>query len=480
MASNKIREIDMTGMQAWEIAQSFTSQAVPKLQKEEDLDWTDTKTNIGDIDVSDIRARWYTEVPGSRAPDFVFIGGIQAMSNMGYDVSQAEALIPQTHKAWLENDDVTLLKNTAKIFELLGKAPKIPDHPYWSYKYYSNFEDHSADVKFPVYQMPYISQEEMFEKIHAGWQAQIAGAAIGTILEGYTTDQIRNKFGEVYDYLRAPSTYNDDVLFEIAFLEAFKNKGYDVTSEDIGLEWIGRIEYTWSGEEVAFKNMKRGIFPPQSATVNNPWREWIGAQMRGSICGMVAPGDPYMASKLAWTDGTISHVNNGVLGEVFNAILCSLAYVKSDVREILEETVSLMPKKSEYYSVVKFALEQCGKYDNWEAAWRECEKKYHRYNWIHTYPNAAAQVIALYFGNDSFDECMHICCMCGQDVDCNAGQIGTIYGIIGRYGAIDKKWTEPFGDKFDSLVRGYEHTTVSALAKLTLDCIKNAGNKNQK
>ena len=68
-----------------------------------------------------------------------------------------------------------------------------------------------------------------------------------------------------------------------------------------------------------------------SATLNNPWREWIGAQMRGSVCGMVAPGNPLLAAQLAWTDGTVSHVNNGVLGEVFNAILVSLAYVEDDV-----------------------------------------------------------------------------------------------------------------------------------------------------
>lgn len=61
---------------------------------------------------------------------------------------------------------------------------------------------------------------------------------------------------------------------------------------------------------------------------------------------------------------------------------------------------------------------------------------------------------------------MHICAMCGQDVDCNAGQIGTVYGIMQGYKGIHKKWTDPFKDRFDSLFRGYEHTTLSYLAKL--------------
>lgn len=458
-------------MKAWEYAYKMTQNAVPVLQTEEEKEWTEQKVSIGDIDIEESRIRWKTQVPGSRAPDFVMIGGIQATENMGYDVSQAEEMIPAIEKAFNENDDVEFLKLTAKLFHVLSIAPRVEGHPYWSYRYYKNFEEHAEEVEFPEYKVPKYRREELFEKVHAGWLAQIAGAAVGTIIEGYCTEQLKKSFGEIRDYIRTPSTYNDDVLFELAFLEAYLKKGKKVTSEDIALEWVGRIEYTWSAEEVAFKNLKRGIFPPVSANVNNPWREWIGAQMRGSICGMVAPGDPKLAAKLAWTDGTISHVNNGVLGEVFNAILVSLAYVENDVIDILRKTIAMMPPKSEYYSVMKFAWDACEKYGNWEAAWKECEEKFKRYNWIHTYPNAAAEVVSLYFGGNSFDECMYICAMCGQDVDCNAGQIGTIYGIMQGYAGIRKKWTDPFKDKFDSLFRGYEHTTISHLAELVLQAI---------
>ena len=292
---------------------------------------------------------------------------------------------------------------------------------------------------------------------------------MGTIIEGYCTDKLRETFGEIYGYLRQPTTYNDDVLFELAFLNAVRDHGAKVTSEDIGLEWIGRIEYTWTAEEAAFRNMKRGIFPPMSAKVNNPWNEWIGAQMRGSVCGMVAPGDPELAARLAWIDGAVSHVNNGILGEVFNAVMTALAYVETDIRKVVEQSIALMPPKSEYYSVVKFAWDACQRHDAWEPAWRECEEKYKRYNWIHTYPNAAAEVVALYFAGNDFDECMHIIAMCGQDVDCNGGQIATLYGAMMGYAAIDHKWSDPFQDQFDSLFRGYEHTTLSFIAQLTMD-----------
>ncbi|MFR8665526.1 MAG: ADP-ribosylglycohydrolase family protein [Ruthenibacterium sp.] len=457
---------------AWQFANGMTRAAVPVLQTEEEKQWTENKLSIGDIDIEETRARWCTRVPGSRAPDYVFIGGIQATENMGYDVSEAEAMMPAIQRAYDEHDDAALLMLTAKLLNVLGRAPKVTGHPYWSYCYYNSFEDHAAEVHFPAPVPLAFSEAQRLERVHSGWLAQIAGAAVGTIIEGYCTDQLRSAFGEIRGYLRQPTTYNDDVLFELAFLNAYRAKGRAVTSEDIGMEWVGRIEYTWSGEEAAFKNMKRGIFPPHSATVNNPWREWIGAQMRGAICGMVAPGDPELAARLAWTDGAVSHVNNGVLGEVFNAMLVALAYTEHSVRTVLEKAIALLPARSEYYSVVRFAWEACEKHSAWEPAWRECEKKYERYNWIHTYPNAAAEVVSLYFGGDSFDECMHICAMCGQDVDCNAGQIGTVYGVMQGYAGIREQWTAPFEDKFDSLFRGYEHTTITRLAQDTLDAWK--------
>lgn len=55
---------------------------------------------------------------------------------------------------------------------------------------------------------------------------------------GYSHSAIKKVFGEVTSYIEAPSTVNDDMTFEFAFLEAFKNKGYKVTSEDISEKWL--------------------------------------------------------------------------------------------------------------------------------------------------------------------------------------------------------------------------------------------------
>lgn len=460
------------GMKAREIATEWIKNAVPRLQRDDEKGWTEALSNFENLRIEYYRKRWFAEVPGSMAPDHVLIGAIQAVENKGYDVSEAEKLIVPTQKAYEENDHVQYIKNYSLIFNLLANAPKNENSDYWNYKYYSNLDEYMNSVEFPEKVDINISEDEILKKLHAGWSSQIVGGAIGTMIEGYTSENIEKVFGNVTYYLREPSTHNDDILFELSFIDAVLDKGKKVTSRDIALEWVGNIEYTWSAEEIAVENIRRGIFPPESAILNNPWNEWIGAQMRGSVCGLVAIGDPKEAARLAWIDGEVSHVNNGILGEIFNAVLTSMAWYNSDVRSLIEDSIKLIPVDSEYYQVVKFALDQCKKSDNWRDAWKACEEKYKGYNWIHTYPNAAAEVVALYFAEDDFDKCMNIISMCGQDVDCNAGQIGTIYGIIHGFEGIDKKWLEPFNDKFESLHRNYLDTTIENIAERTLEAYK--------
>ena len=75
-------------MKAWEYTHEMTKRAVPVLQTEE-KEWTKQKVSLGDIDIEETRIRWKTQVPESRAPDYVMIGAVQAAENMGYDVREA-------------------------------------------------------------------------------------------------------------------------------------------------------------------------------------------------------------------------------------------------------------------------------------------------------------------------------------------------------------------------------------------------------
>ena len=51
---------------------------------------------------------WGSHVPGSYAPEQVLLGGILSMYNMGYDVTEAEKLIPEAIRMREEEDRIGL------------------------------------------------------------------------------------------------------------------------------------------------------------------------------------------------------------------------------------------------------------------------------------------------------------------------------------------------------------------------------------
>lgn len=450
---------------AWEQARELTDHAVPKLLNEEEQTW-DANIEVGEAEDFHLRLLWNSNVPGSFAPESIMLAAIQATENRGYVVDGGMELWKKGQQAVQAGDMVELNKISARLWNAVNHARKDKNHPSWGYKQYSDWNEYAADVTFlPARKV----QEDTLEaKMHAGWMAQIIGGAIGTMIEGYTTDAIRSTFGEVRDYLRKPSTYNDDITYELAFLYAFQEKGRKaLTSSDIAEFWIGYVPSGWSAEEMALRNIRWGIMPPESGRLGNPFGEWIGAQMRGAICGQLAPGNPEEAARLAWMDGEVSHVNNGIIGEVFNAMLVALSFVETDMRRNVEDCISMIPKESEFYSVVKFALDAAKEADDWESAWRKCEKRLKKYNWIHAYPNAAAEVIALWFGNGDFDQTAYIISMEGQDVDCNAAQILTAIGTAVGLEGIPSMWKDPIGDVLQTYMRRTRELSIRELAKET-------------
>ena len=385
-----------------------------------------------------------------------------------------ESLLIRGIEANENKDMVALHKISSKLQNGLSQMKKDVESPYWSHRYYQSFGEYASSVVFPERTDVDIDSDTFRGQIYGAWLSQLIGAAFGTMVEGYTSENLYRTFGEVRDYLRRPGTYNDDITYELAFLKAFSESGYEVTSEQIAMEWIGLIPAGWSAEEAALRNLRLGILPPESGRYANPFNEWIGAQMRSGICGMVAPGDAYQAAKLAWADGEVSHANNGILGGVFNAVLTSLAFVEKDVRVLLEKAIGLIPDDSEYHEILKFAYDCCRKYGDWHDALRACSEKLVRYNWIHAYPNACCELIALWYGGGDYEKTLLIITMCGYDVDCNAAMIMPVLAIQKGMGIIPEKLIHPDFSVIMTYMRQYRRIGLEELVDDTLSSIKKA------
>jgi ADP-ribosylglycohydrolase len=454
-------------MKAWEHTFNKTANAIPRILSGDEQTWVMINDTEKAADAL-LSAMWSSNVPGSAAPESVIAGAVQSMENMGYDVSIAEQILEEGLMVHAAGDMPRLNILTARLYKTLNELPVDSRSPYWNFRIYHTFEEYEASCSFPDPVPVDTEGDDFYDRTLAAWRGRLAGGALGTALEGYTTAQLAKKFGQIRDYVRPPNTYNDDITYEIAFLAAYEQKGPQVSSADIAEQWLALVPAGWSAEQIALENLRRGIYPPESGYYRNPYREWIGAQMRGAICGQAAPGNPREAARLAWLDGVISHAGNGVLGEVFNAILTAMSFIETDMRRCLDAVITMIPKDSEYASVIRFARTEAEAGD-FMSAWSACEQRFKQYNWVHAYPNAAAEVIALWFGNGDFDETMRYIAMCGQDVDCNAAQTGAALGAMKGSAAVAERWYRPLGDTVLTYLRNMKEIPFESLVSRTIN-----------
>ncbi len=99
------------------------------------------------------------------------------------------------------------------------------------------------------------------------------------------------------------------------------------------------------------------------------------------------------------------------------------------------------------------------------AALAWTDQRFEQYNWIHAYPNMAADVVSLWYGGRDMTESFALLARCGLDIDCNAGLVGTVLGAMGGVPAV---WADPIGDRLETYILGKEQLSIHALAERTV------------
>ncbi len=448
---------------AWQMERELRDAAVPLDRRVHDSNWYTSEFQVPYGDQL-IKLFWDSKVPGSGAPEIPYLSMVQAQGNKGYDVSAAEALLPLGIELFSQGkmDDVRVV--TAQILAALNEAPVDSKNPIHQYTHPQTWSDVIAAMGDVNQAKLSTALKDLERTMYQAWLGQLAGGSFGTAIEGYTGRQIEKVYGDICGYITQPETTNDDVVYELILLDVFERSGRQLTAREIGLEWVRQIPFGWSAEWVAIRNLNNGILPPLSGSFQNPYAHWIGAQMRGMICGLLAPAWPFEAARLAWLDGSVSHETNGIYGEMYAAVLTSLAFCRANVRDLLHEAVNYLPQRSEYTAVVKHSLDTVAQHSDPLHAWAILEKRLERYNWIHAYPNIAAVIMSLWYGDGDMTESFRLLAKAGLDVDCNAGLVGTILGILQP---VPSQWAEPIGDLLETYIKGKEKISIRTLAERT-------------
>lgn len=266
---------------------------------------------------------------------------------------------------------------------------------------------------------------------------------------------------------------DDDLNYSLIALHVLETYGQGFGTRDVAAAWLKLMPplSVFTAERVAVENLLNLVPPPETARVRNPYREWIGAQIRADVWGWVRPGDPAAAAELAWRDGRLSHVENGLYAEMLVAALIAEAFVESDPSALVERALGVIPSDSRLAEAVRWAAALPGSSRDWEEVLDLLHERFGHYHWVHAINNCALVVAALVHAGGDFDTAITNVVMGGWDTDSNGATVGSIAGVLGGSGAIDDRWTRPLRNRVASSLKGFDQSRIDDLAARTLACV---------
>ena len=341
------------------------------------------------------------------------------------------------------------------------------------------------------------NSERIYDQIYGAWLGRAAGCVLGKPVEGWPKERIDKYLKDhnidildnylPFDEKVLPGVHkvstrgninfmprDDDMDYVIIGLLALEKRGIKTSARTIANTWVDRLPFNvvYTAEECAYRNFVNSIWPPLSGTHRNPFREWIGAQIRADVFGYVTPGLPEIGAKLAFNDASISHDKNGIYGEMFVAAMLSAAFKLESVKETINAGLAEIPENCRLAEAVKDTMHWCETLPTWELVWEKINESVGHYHGVHTINNAALVVMGLYFGEDNFEKGIVCTVRGGWDTDCTGATVGSILGL--RLGAknLPSKWISPLNDRLKSVVRDENDNKISELAKRTLSVAK--------
>ena len=256
---------------------------------------------------------------------------------------------------------------------LYGSLTMARRDPDWKYD-----EPRGAEAVFGSLRgmTPERPDSDLADRVLGGWLGRIAGCNLGKPVEQgdhWTSAHLRTYLElagawPLRDYIPVidplPAEYvfrdnwvnttrgrvsgsdrDDDIDYPILNLHLLEQHGSDLSPAHVAQGWLTYLPYLqiYTAERVAYRNLLERVPAAEIATHRNPYREWIGALIRGDVFGWINPGDPLAAARLAYQDASLSHVDNGIYGEMWSAALVASAFTPATVRDAFDASLAACP-----------------------------------------------------------------------------------------------------------------------------------------
>lgn len=443
----------------------------------------------------------YNQIDGfNRYPDDIMAEFQQSVEE-GLDLESQKVFF--TSVAAMKNGvEKTELSN--KIFEAVINADLRPDYKYNEPNKLEDIKGlrkaYNINGKIP-------EKNALKNKLLGAWTGRACGCLLGKPVEGIRSDEFIPFLKETGNYPMHRYILSTDITDEICakYKFGFKNKPYadtvdgmpvdddtnyvvlsqkiieengrDFHSEDVAKAWLKyqSVYSYFTAERIAYINFINCIEPPASAMYKNVCREWIGAQIRGDYFGYINPGQPEKAAEMAYNDARISHVKNGIYGEMFVSAMIACAAVTDSIEAIIFGGLAQIPETSRLYEAVMRIYDLYKTGAGIDDVFKFIHSEYDEHTdhgWCHTISNAMIVVAALLYGEGDFGKSICIAVGMAFDTDCNGATVGSILGMRGGIDCIDDYWKKPINGKIHTSIFGVGTVDIEKAVEKTLEHIE--------
>ena len=405
----------------------------------------------------------------------------------------------------LMKSDLTVDENQLRAEAFFDKTIDLPLVNGYAYIEPSSLDEIAAarpdQIDLPSTKL---DKDVLLDKALGGWLGRSAGCLLGKPAEGRKSWDIEKYLKaqdrwplDRYFSLTAPDNLAKEVGFNVDFpamfeegidgmpedddtnytatgLAIIKQYGHNFTPENVMCFWLTNIPllHVCTAERIAYKNFSHCIVPPDSAVYRNPNREWIGAQIRADFFGYVCPADPKRAAEYAWRDASISHVKNGIYGEMWVAAMLAAAYVCDDVQTVIRAGLAQIPSNCRLSSAIEHIIELWNAGTSYEDAIADIRTRWNEtlgHDWCHTISNAEIVAVALLWGEKDFEKTICYSVIPGFDTDCNGATSGSVLGVMLGGSQLPEKWIAPLNDTLYTGVAGYNKVSLTQMAQETVE-----------
>jgi ADP-ribosylglycohydrolase len=327
------------------------------------------------------------------------------------------------------------------------------------------------------------------EKLEGALLARMAGCVLGAVVELWDTKKMEdwaayigdifppvdywskihnpNELGyqisPFYSYTREGLNgvpVDDDIIYTLLGLLIVEEFGANFTTMDAGKAWLKYLPYACTAEDAALSNLKAGVAAMKAAEINNPYCQWIGADIRSDPLAYIAPAFPEKAAEMAYSDAYLSHRRNGIYGEMFFSAAQSAAFAVDNAIDALRIGLTEIPKSCALYRDLTWALNIGKDIKNYKDARRAVDERFKGMSTIHTNNNACLTTFGLMIGGTDVTKVISETVAMGLDNDCTAATAGSIVGaIVGKIG-VPGHWYKNFNNKIYSYLIGIEEFKI--------------------